>query len=162
MLVVLRGLPGAGKTTLARAVAGRRPVRVLSRDDVRARLFAPCDWTEDEKEISFRAVLDAAAYELGRGRDVLLDGMPFSRVSQIQRAREAARVTGARCVVVECRIDVGTAAARIVADGDHAGREAGADSAATVAARFDAAPADLVLDATRPLEELTEAVLAAL
>ncbi|MDQ6796440.1 MAG: AAA family ATPase, partial [Actinomycetota bacterium] len=70
-LVVLAGLPGAGKSTLARALAGRLPdARVIDKDQVRASLFDPCDYSSAERTVTFSAMLDAARYHLGRGRIV--------------------------------------------------------------------------------------------
>ena len=68
-VIVLAGLPGAGKSTLARALASRlADARVLDKDVVRDALFGPCDHTATESQVSVSAMLDAARYHLGRGR----------------------------------------------------------------------------------------------
>ena len=79
-VIVLAGLPGAGKSTLARALASRlADARVLDKDVVRDALFGPCDHTATESQVSVSAMLDAARYHLGRGRTVIFDGMTFAR-----------------------------------------------------------------------------------
>ena len=41
MVVIMAGLPGSGKSTVARALAERLPATVLDKDVIRAALFAP-------------------------------------------------------------------------------------------------------------------------
>src|ERR671932_1599691 len=90
-VVVLAGLPGAGKSTLAQAIGARLPdARVIDKDRVRDALFAPCDYSAAERDVTFSAMLDAASYHLGRGRVVVLDGMTFARRSQVEAAESVA------------------------------------------------------------------------
>jgi len=64
MLLVVCGLPGAGKTTIAEAVADRVDGRLVRTDVVRKELFPDPDYTEAEK-------LAVYAELLGRGREVV-------------------------------------------------------------------------------------------
>ncbi|MFZ4514802.1 MAG: AAA family ATPase [Acidimicrobiia bacterium] len=167
-LIALAGLPGAGKTTLARnaqTLAQREgiDVRVLSRDEVRAALFAPCDWTEDEKLVAFEAMLGGAVHHLERNRWVILEGMPFTRRSEAEAVRIVAREFGASALVVHCHVTIEVAQARIdndrAAGTPHAGRELDDDLVASVAARSEELDPDLVLDMTQPLETTTALLL---
>jgi predicted kinase len=116
-VIVLAGLPGAGKSTLAAALAERVPgARVLDKDKVRHVLFAPCDYTSAEREVVFAALLDAARYHLGRGRVVIFDGLTFSRRAQVAAAEAVAVDAGGFSAVILCDIDVDTAIARCEAD----------------------------------------------
>jgi len=116
-VIVLVGLPGAGKSTLAAALARRLPdARVLDKDKVRHVLFAPCDYTSAERDVVFAALLDAARYHLGRGRAVIFDGLTFSRRTQVEAAEAVAQEAGAFSAVIVCDVDVETAIARCEAD----------------------------------------------
>ena len=162
--IALVGLPGAGKTTLARAVAERTrasgiDVRILSRDEVRHVLFAPCDWTDDEKLTAYEAMLGGAVHHLERGRWVILEGMPFSRRREVDAVRVIAPEFGAVPVIVECAIAPELAAARITADAsDHRGREDGTASPDLVHARRESVEADVTIDMTRPADACADAL----
>ena len=112
-LVVLAGLPGAGKSTLARALADRLPdARILDRDAVRDALFDPADATAAERTVTFTALLDATRYHLSRGRVVILDGVPFLRRHERGPLREVVADTGAFLAHVVCDVPVAVAEGR--------------------------------------------------
>ena len=116
-VIVLVGLPGAGKSTLAGALARRLPdARVLDKDEVRHALFAPCDYTSTERDVVFAAMLDAARYHLGRGRAVIFDGLTFSRRAQVAAAEAVAEEAGAFAAVIVCDVPVEVAIERCEAD----------------------------------------------
>jgi len=81
--VLMAGLPGTGKTTLAAAVARELNGAVLSKDAVRAALFSGklTDYTREQDDLCFGMVLDAARYlaEHRRTEFIFLDGRTFSR-----------------------------------------------------------------------------------
>ena len=169
LLVALAGLPGAGKTTLARGVAALAratgiDVRILSRDDVRHVLFAPCDWTDDEKLTAFEAMLGGAVHHLEMNRWVVLEGMPFSRRREVDAVRIVGPEYGAATVVVECALDPEAAAERIRRDTapDHQGREDGPGSAAAVHAAREAIDPDLTIDMSQDPVDCAAALFAAL
>lgn len=156
-IIALAGVPGAGKTSLARdvqALAQREAidVRVLSRDEVRASLFAPCDWTDDEKLVAFEAMLGGAVHHLERNRCVILEGMPFTRRAEAEAVRIVAREFGAIALVVDCQVPLEVANARIEHDRTlgttHPGREHNDGLVERVAARREELDPDLVLDMT--------------
>jgi predicted kinase len=108
---------------------------------VRDALFAPCDYSAAERDVSFAAMLDAARYHLNRDRVVIFDGMTFSRRSQVEAAESVAReAKGFRAIVV-CDVPVEVAVARC---------EAGASAGAHLAANRDA---DLVRRVAEEMEE---------
>jgi predicted kinase len=106
--VLFAGLPGTGKSTLARAIAERLGAAVLDKDRVRGALFpgALTDYTAQQDELCMRAMLEAAAYltELGRVEYIFFDGRTFSRQAQIEDVLLAAARAGAgwRVVHVKC------------------------------------------------------------
>ena len=157
-VVVLAGLPGAGKSTLAQAVAARLPdARVLDKDQVRDALFAPCDYSAVERDVSFAAMLDAARYHLGRGRIVIFDGLTFSRRSQVAAAEEVAAESGGFAAVIVCDVPVAVAVERCERDADdgHLAANRDGDLVRRVAAEMEEpAGAYLTLPTTRPVEDL--------
>jgi predicted kinase len=106
--VLFAGLPGTGKSTLARAIAERLGAAVLDKDRVRSALFpgALTDYTTQQDELCMRAMLEAAAYltELGRVEYIFFDGRTFSRQAQTEDVLLAAARAGAgwRVVHVKC------------------------------------------------------------
>jgi predicted kinase len=106
--VLFAGLPGTGKSTLARAIAERLGAAVLDKDRVRGALFpgALTDYTAQQDELCMRAMLEAAAYltELRRVEYIFFDGRTFSQRGQIEDVLLAAARAGAlwRVVHVKC------------------------------------------------------------
>lgn len=145
-LVVLVGIPGAGKSTMAAALAERFPgARVVDKDQVRHALFAPCDHSAAERDVTYSAMLDAARYHLGRGRLVVFDGMTFSRQSEVGAAERVAAAAEAFCAVVVCDVPVEVAAERCERDragGDHLATNRDGDLARRVASEMEEPPGD--------------------
>ena len=102
--VLFAGLPGTGKSTLARAIADRLGAAVLDKDRVRGALFpgALTDYTAQQDELCMRAMLEAAAYltELKRVEYIFFDGRTFSQRGQIEDVLLAAARAGARWRIV--------------------------------------------------------------
>jgi predicted kinase len=105
--VLFAGLPGTGKSTLARAIAERLGAAVLDKDRVRGALFpgALTDYTAQQDELCMRAMLEAAAYltELQRVEYIFFDGRTFSRQAQIEDVLRAAARAGARWRIVHVK-----------------------------------------------------------
>jgi predicted kinase len=163
-IVMLVGLPGAGKSTMAAALSQRiADARVLNKDTVRGALFEPCDYSAAERSIAFSAMLDAARYHLGRGRVVILDGLAFPRLGEEEAVDGVVADTDAFVATIVCDVPIDVAVARADADavaGTH--RAANRDGAAVrrVAAEMrEPSGAYLTVDATRPIDEAAELAL---
>jgi adenylylsulfate kinase len=117
MIVMMTGLPGTGKSTLARALAQRLPGAVLDKDAIRAALFQPAyvEYSLAQDDFCQEIMLQTAAYLLARDAElhVLLDGRTFSRRYQRERAMEFCRQVGAACATLECVCAERSALARL-------------------------------------------------
>jgi adenylylsulfate kinase len=106
MLVVLAGLPGTGKSTLARRLAVELGGVVLDKDAARAALFPPpvLDYSREQDDLTVRAIYAAAALILGRdpGRYVILDGRTYSKAYQVRHLLRFARSVQRELKVIEC------------------------------------------------------------
>ncbi|MCA1843266.1 MAG: ATP-binding protein [Actinobacteria bacterium] len=163
--IVLVGLPGAGKSTLAGALAERLPdCRVLDKDEVRHALFAPPDYSTAERDVAFSAMLDAARYHLGRGRLVVFDGLTFSRRSEVVAVETVAQESGAFAAVVVCDVPLAVAIERCESDAAARGHRAAnrdGDLVRRVAASMEEpAGAYLTLDTTGDLDRLVGQAIA--
>ena len=161
MLVILAGLPGTGKSTLARAAAARVGAAVIDKDPIRAALFAPeeVEYTADQDDFVMELMLETARYLLSKqpGRIVFIDGRTFSRAYQRRRAIDFAKTIGESWRIVECVCSQETAQARLARDrdaGQHPAANRSFDLYEQVRAHFEpiAEPA-LVLDTDSPLED---------
>jgi predicted kinase len=96
-LLIITGLPATGKTTLARAYAGRYDAVHLNSDQVRAELGLRGQYGPEAKQRVYEALLARARQLLQAGRDVVMDS-----VLQREALREPFRRVAAECEA-ECR-----------------------------------------------------------
>lgn len=158
VVVALIGLPGAGKSTVARAIEDSLGLRRVCRDAIRHAMFPRCAYSFAEKRAAFRAQLLALEINCLLGESSVLDGVTFSRRRDLMRVDAAIRRYGFVPVPIylECPPDV--ARARIAADvksGRHRARDRTPDVVTEVLSRFDAPPPNaLVIDARKPAAEV--------
>jgi predicted kinase len=149
VLLAVMGLPGAGKTAVAVALRAATGAARVSRDDLRAGWDdGPLGYGESDKARLFAAVLEAAGAELAAGRDVVVEGMPFSRTAEREAARALARGHDAGCVLALLDVPVAEARRRVEAATGHVAQDRRPGLVDDVAARF--APVDagtVVVDA---------------
>lgn len=106
MIVVMAGLPGTGKSALARAIAARLGGVVIDKDIIRAALFPPSDieYSAAQDDFCLTLMLETAGYILNKNpaRIILIDGRTFSRKYQVDRVIHWAERAGAPWRIIEC------------------------------------------------------------
>ena len=167
-LVALAGLPGTGKSVLARAVSERLGAPLLDKDRVRAALFAPeeIEYSREQDDLVMACIHRAVEFHAARGRlpAVVLDGRTYSRRSQVDELGALAARLGTPLFLVECTASPAVARERLERDARAGGHPAENRSFELhERLRAEAEPiegAKLVLATdSAPVDELVERVL---
>jgi predicted kinase len=117
MLIAMAGLPGTGKSTLARRLAAVLPGIVLNKDRIRAALFPPAyiEYTMEQDDFCVSIMLQAASYLLRKDPDqyVILDGRTFSHRYQVDQLDQTAAQLAVPLAIIECVCSDATARWRL-------------------------------------------------
>ncbi|KYC50671.1 MAG: L-seryl-tRNA(Sec) kinase [Candidatus Methanofastidiosum methylothiophilum] len=101
MLIVITGLPGSGKTTIADALSKEIDAVVLSTDKIRKSMFKNPIYNEEDKRIIYNELFSQGKNLLSAGRSVILDGTFYTRALR-ERAKEIANATNEKIFFVYC------------------------------------------------------------
>lgn len=171
-LVLVGGLPGTGKSTLASMLAAARGWTLLRSDEVRKEHAVPMPegtardggygqglYAPEAVEATYRALLDRARALLGIGTSVVLDAS-WTSARRRSEAAELARDTAADLVPLRCTAPADVAAARITARQRRGGNPSDATPAVarTMATESDPWPEAVAIDTSgSPEDSLTNA-----
>lgn len=104
LVVATMGLPGAGKTLVARALETQLGLRRVCRETIRQAMFPRCTYSFVEKRAAFRSLLLAIEINCLLGESSVVDGMTFSRRQDFDQIAALASAHGfdALPLLVEC------------------------------------------------------------
>ena len=121
MLIAMAGLPGTGKSTLAKSIAARLHALVYDKDEIRAALFpiSEIEYSSRQNDFCVDLIYQVFHFLVERNpeRHLILDGSTFSRAGQIDRFYEAANRMKQPWRVLECIADESAVRQRMAAAG---------------------------------------------
>ena len=165
MIVAMAGLPGTGKSTLARALADSGTGIVLDKDVVRSVLFPPdyVEYSNEQDDFCQSLMLETAEYLIKRhpGLHVLLDGRTLSRRYQVDQIIETACGMNTPWRIIECVCSEETARQRIENQLSHPARNRTYELYKRIQAHFEPIGfPKLVVNTDGPLERCVAAARA--
>ncbi|NYT04232.1 MAG: ATP-binding protein [Candidatus Methanofastidiosa archaeon] len=101
MLIVITGLPGTGKTTIAEELAKKIDAIVLSTDKIRKTIFEKPVYNEEDKRIVYNELFSQTSKSLSKGKNVILDGTFYTKALR-KRAKEVGELFGKNVYFVYC------------------------------------------------------------
>jgi predicted kinase len=117
MLIAMAGLPGTGKSTLARHLADACAGIVLNKDPIRAALFptAQIEYSTRQDDFCMSIMFQVATYMLRNdpSQYVILDGRTFSRSYQVAALDQLAEELETLVKIIECICSDETAQRRL-------------------------------------------------
>lgn len=102
MFIIVCGLPGAGKTTMAKRIADETKSFLLNTDIIRKKVIYDPGYSEKEKEMIYNLLFEMAEKFLITGKNVVIDGT-FYKKELRERARKIAKKTKNEFRVIEVR-----------------------------------------------------------
>jgi predicted kinase len=158
VIVAVMGLPGAGKSLVARAVEDQLGLRRVCRDQIRAAMFPRCDYSFLEKRAAYRSLVLALEINCMLRVGSVIDGMTFSRREELDRIAELGMRHHMVTIplFVDCPLETARQrVARDIAVNAHTARDRTPDTVSEVYARRDPPPeGTLYVDATLPAAQM--------
>lgn len=159
MLIIVCGLPGTGKSTLARELAARFSAVHVSSDIIRKEMAARPSYRPEEKAKVYDELVERISSLLAEGKSVVADATFYRRSLRGKLVEEAAKA-GAEAHFVLCTLDEAEIRRRLIAPPEERGQsDADFSVYLRVKASFEPLRAKhLTLDCSLPLEKQVERV----
>jgi predicted kinase len=117
LLVIFRGLPGTGKTSLIKKLISQFPgLVVIDREEIRSKLFIEPNYIKEENEIVRSVMLVLVDDNLKDCCSLVIDGMTFGTSASIQPFINHAIKHSVQYKIIECVCSQKTALKRISKD----------------------------------------------
>ncbi|KAK9156293.1 hypothetical protein Sjap_003773 [Stephania japonica] len=101
VLVAMKGHPGTGKSTLARAIAKALKVPLLDKDDISDSTHSLNLPKSQLNQLSYRVIYQLARTQLQLGLSLVLDS-PLSHPAHLCRLQRLAASSSARLLIIHC------------------------------------------------------------
>lgn len=101
MIIIICGLPGVGKSTLAKALADRKDYKILSSDKIRKEVFVEPTYSAYERKLVYDIMTLVAKYLHESGTSCILDAT-FNRQDSRMEIKKRLNLQNNEFVIVEC------------------------------------------------------------
>ena len=101
MLIIICGLPGVGKTTLAKSLAPLIGATILSSDKIRKELFSSPTYSQSEQNTVFDTMITAAKDLNDAGTNCILDAT-FNREQSRLEVKNRLELSDNQFHIIEC------------------------------------------------------------
>lgn len=164
MLVIMAGLPGTGKSTVAQALSEMTNAVVLDKDRMRAALFPAelIEYSREQDDFVLRVMLKVAGWIIRREADriVILDGRPFAKKYQLDQVIAFSEWIKTPWRIIECTCKEEVVRERLRSD-SHPAADRNFDLYLRVQAEWEEiVRPKLVLDTSRLVDDVTAQAVA--
>jgi predicted kinase len=166
-IVAMAGLPGTGKSTVARSLAATLKACRLDKDLIRGCLIPPeeIDYSPEQNDFCMEILFQTAGYllKLRPRQTVIIDGRPFGRGSQLAMLTEFAGSLEADLKIIECVCAEEIVRRRLKMQGPDDHPAGNRDFSLYLRLKAEWEPIQhprLVLDTARPLSDCVQTCLA--
>ena len=101
MIVLICGLPGVGKTTIAKNLAPLIDAVILSSDKIRKELIPNPTYTKEERKLIYDVMVLIAVYLQNSGTNIILDAT-FNKEDSRNKVKQRIRVPRDEFFIIEC------------------------------------------------------------
>lgn len=105
VIIVLAGLPGAGKSTAGKLLAKRLGISFIETDQIWRSKFRNPQYTEDESKIVFESVMQALQSTIDSGKSVIVEGV-FASFERIKKIQKTAKSSNSSTIIVRFICDL--------------------------------------------------------